>query len=449
MPESINPAIFKAYDIRGVYPEEINEDAAYLIGRAYVKYLEAKVVVVGRDMRVSSPSLFEALSRGITDQGADVIDIGMVATPMLSFFVMNGNYPAGIMISASHNPGKYNAFKLIKNNGPCSFQLYGEKGINDIRDLVMAGDFQEAEEKGKITKADAAEDYHQFMLEKSGDIRGLKVVVDYGNGVGSLSSDFVLSSLPIETISLFKDPDGNFPNHEPNPHEVENLKTLQEKVISEKASLGIFFDGDADRSLIVDESGQIIFPDVVLGVLAKDELMKNPGKKVFYDLRFTKCVAEEVKKDGGAPEMMRVGNPFYKEALLADDGLLAGEFSGHIMFKEFWAIDDGLFSALKFMSIMSREGKKASELAEPFKRCFQTEEINMQVEDADKTFEQVKAKYADGKLVTIDGLLISYDDWWLSLRKSNTEPLVRLRLEADTKELMEKKKEEVLSVIRG
>lgn len=441
--------IFKAYDIRGLYPDEINEEAGYLIGKAFVDFFGCKSVVVGQDMRVSSPSLFEALTRGINEQGADVIDIGMVATPMLSFAVMKWEQSAGIMISASHNAGKYNAFKLVKNGGTGALQIHDGNGIKDLLTIIKKGEFKKAERSGIIIEQSISQEYDEKILSVAGNIKDLKVIVDYGNGVGSLSSKNVLHSLPIKTIEFFEEPDGTFPNHEPNPHEIENMKFLQEKVLEEKADFGIFFDGDADRSIFIDENGEIVFPDIALGVLAQEALKENPGEKIYYDLRFTKAVGEDIEKNGGKPVIMRVGNPFYKEALVEEGGILAGEFSGHIMFKQHQGIDDGLFTAIKFMSAMCKSGKTASELAKPFQKYFQTEEINMQVADAYKTFEKVKEKYADGELLTIDGLLIRYANWWLSLRKSNTEPLVRLRIEAETKELLEGKRAELLSIIQA
>ncbi|MDD5489380.1 MAG: phosphomannomutase/phosphoglucomutase [Candidatus Moranbacteria bacterium] len=445
----MNEKIFKVYDIRGVYPDEINEDAAYLIGKAFVDFLGCNSVVVGRDMRKSSPSLFEALARGITEQGANVIDIGMVTTPMLSFAVMNWNAETGIMISASHNPSQYNAFKLIKNEGKVAQQIFDGGGIEDIKERCLRNNFSASEKKGSITQKDIKAEYRARLESIADGIKGLKVVCDYGNGVGSISAKPVFDSLPVEVVHMYAEPNGDFPNHEPNPHEVENLKDLQKKVVEEQADLGIFFDGDADRSQLVNEKGEIIFPDVALGVLAVDALGEKKKGKVFHDLRFTKSVSEQIAENGGEAVMMRVGNPFYKEALKDDDGLIAGEFSGHIMFREFFGIDDGLYSALKFLGIMCKQRKKASELASPFQKYFQTEEINMKVTDADATIEKIREKYSDGKLITIDGILIDYGDWWLSLRKSNTEPLVRLRMEAKEKKLLEEKRTEVLGIIRG
>ncbi|MFA5871805.1 MAG: phosphomannomutase/phosphoglucomutase [Parcubacteria group bacterium] len=445
----MDPKIFKAYDIRGVYPEEINEDAAYKIGRAIVTFLKCERIVVGRDMRVSSPALFESLTKGITDQGADVIDIGLVTWPMVSFTIMHFKESSGLEVSASHSPAEYNGFKVIKNGGESVLQLSDEDGLEEISEIALEGKFEEPTKKGRIEQKDIKKDYQEYLLARFKDISNLKVICDYGNGIGAVPAEPVLNALPVEAVHLFKEPDGSFPNHMPNPHEIENFKPLQEEIQKQKADLGIFFDGDGDRGELVDENGEIIFPDVELGALALDELSRNPGKKVFYDLRFTKAVAEEVEKAGGQAFMLRVGNPFYKEAMLDEDALVAGELSGHIFFKEHYGIDDGLYSALKFMSLMNRTGKKASELVAPFKKYFQTEEINMKVADADETIEKVRNKYSDGKLITIDGILIDYGDWWLSLRKSNTEPLVRLRIEAKSKELLEEKRKEVLKVIQG
>ena len=265
-------SIFKAYDIRGVYPGEINEGIAYSTGRAFVGFLGCKSVIVGRDMRRSSPSLFEALSKGITDQGADVIDVGMTATPMLSFAVMRWRAEAGIMISASHNPGRYNAFKLIRNGGTGALQIHEGSGMRDIQALAERDDFKTADIRGRIIKKSIDDEYRDHILSFAEDIKNLKVVIDYGNGVGSISAGPVLEALPIEVVEMFREPDGDFPNHEPNPHEIKNLSFLQKKVTEEDADIGIFFDGDADRSLIVDESGKIIFPDIALGVLAVNEL---------------------------------------------------------------------------------------------------------------------------------------------------------------------------------
>lgn len=441
--------IFKAYDIRGVYPSEINEDAAYAIGRALVVFLECKRIVVGRDMRQSSPALFEAVTRGITDQGADVLDIGLVTWPMVSFAVMHFGETHGMEISASHSPSEYNGIKVIRNGGAAALQYSDLDGLKEIGRIATEGKFEDPKTKGKIEKKDINKNYEEYLAARFRDIKDLKIICDYGNGMGAVSAGPVLDALPVETMHLFKELDGTFPNHLPNPHDIENFEYLQKEIKKQGADLGVFFDGDGDRGQLVDEKGNIIFPDVELGALALDELSRHPGKKVSYDLRFTKAVAEEIEKAGGRTKMLRVGNPFYKESMLDPDGLVSGELSGHIFFKEHYGIDDGLYSVLKFMSLMCRTGKKASELVAPFQKYFQTEEINMKVENADETIEKVREKYSDGKLITIDGILIDYGDWWLSLRKSNTEPLVRLRIEAKEKALLEEKRKEVLGIIEG
>jgi len=439
----INPNIFKAYDIRGIYPEEINEEAAYKIGHAFVKFLNAKKIAVGIDARKSSPSLFKEFVRGITDEGCDVINIGMCTTPMLGFAVAYLDLDGGVMISASHNPPEYNAFKLLSKN---SLQLYDDFGIKEVKKLAELS-FENGSSKGKIIKKDILPDYVNHLLKFAKDIKNLKTVCDYGNGVGAVSAKEFLDNLPISTTHLFPEPDGSFPNHLANPHELENLKTLQEKVLEEKADLGIFFDGDADRSILVDEKGEIVPPDLELAILAKEELKNHKGEKVYFDLRFSKIVDEVIKETGGKSVMMRVGNPFYKEKLQKEGGVLAGEFSGHIMFKDNYCLDDGLFAAVKIMGIMSRTKKPLSELIKPFKKYYQTEEINLKVKNPDETLRKVKEEFKDGESINLDGVYIKYSDWWFNLRKSNTEPLVRLRIEADSPELLEEKKREVLNII--
>jgi len=439
----VDRKIFKAYDIRGIYPKEINEKAAYLVGRALVQFLSAGTVVVGRDMRESGIGLFRELARGITDQGADVEDIGMCTTPMLGFAVARFGHDAGVMISASHNPKEYNAFKLIKKPGE---QLSSETGILEIRKLCEKNEFKK-EPKGKIIQRNVLDDYKKHILKYTGDIKDLKVVVDYGNGVGSISSKPVFAELAVDAIHMYDKPDGEFPNHPANPHDHKNMADLQERVLAEKADLGIFYDGDADRSIIIDEKGEIVHADLLLGVLAVEELKKYPGEKIYYDLRFSKTIKEEILRQKGKPVMLRVGNPFYKSALIHDGGILAGELSGHIMYKENYCLDDGLFAAVKTMDVMCRTKKKISELIEPFQKYHQSEEINLPVKDAKITLEKMKNNYTDGKFVDIDGVLVQYKDWWFSLRMSNTEPLVRLRLESNTKELLERKKKELLDLI--
>ncbi|MBI4837159.1 MAG: phosphomannomutase/phosphoglucomutase [Candidatus Portnoybacteria bacterium] len=461
---SINQKIFKTYDIRGVYPEEVNEEAVNKIGSAFAIYLKEKTdfrakrenkvprakragsynIVVGRDARVSSPSLFDALVEGITSQGMNVIDIGICTTPMLIFATKKiGGDIGGIMLSASHSPPDINGLKLM---GERSIQMMEEE-VEPIKQLALAGNFVDAGEKGRIISRSISSKYIQHILSFCGRIKGLKIVADYGNGVGAVSGREVFNKLNIEYIPMYEELDGNFPNHFPDPHNIENMKELRERVKEGKADLGIFFDGDADRSIMIDEAGEIVFADMLVAALAREELKKYPGAKVYYDLRFSKAVKEIIEQGGGVPVMMRVGNPFYKKKMTLEGGVLAGELSGHLFFKENYAIDDGLFAAIKTMDLICKSGKKLSELVNPLKKYFATEEINMKVNDADETFKKIKAHYKDGHSIDLDGVYIEYPDWWFSLRKSNTEPVVRLRIEANSLELLEAKRKELVGLI--
>ncbi len=437
---AINPKIFKAYDIRGIYPDEINEEAAEKIGAAFAKFFANKieVFIVGRDVRVSSPSLFKALVKGITSQGKNVLDIGICTNPMLIFAVKKTPNSAGIMISASHSPWQYNAFKL---NAPHGIQMTDKK-YAPIMEMAIKGDFVPAENRGTIESGIMLEEYMAHVLKYANkELNKLKVVVDYGNGVGVVSAKPVFEKLGVEVIFLYEEPDGKFPNHPADPHDIKNMEELRQRVVAEKADLGIFFDGDADRGIIIDEKGEIVFADLMVALLAEGALKKFPGEKVYYDLRFSKVVKEIVEANGGKPVMMRVGNPFYKEKMEFEGGVLAGEFSGHIFTREGLGIDDGLFASIQIMNVVAESGKKLSELIAPFKKYFATEEINMKVKDADETLKKAAERFEDGHSIDLDGVYIDYQNWWFNLRPSNTEPVVRLTLEANTKELMEKKKE--------
>ncbi len=441
---AVDTGVFKAYDIRGIYPDEVDEELAYLVGKAFATDLNCRKVVVGRDMRKSSDSLFGALCRGLNEMGADVLDIGMCTTPMLNFSVAHYGLDGGIMISASHNPGKYNAFKLI---APPALQMGKGSGMEEIRELVLRDDFDPPEKKGSVVQKDVLDDYLGHIKGFCGNIRDVKIVADYGNGMGAVSAGPLLESLPVEAVHLYPEPDGSFPNHEANPHDISNFSDLQGKVREENADIGLFFDGDADRSAVVDEKGDIVFPDIVLGIIAEHRLDKYDDKRVYYDLRFTKAIKEVVEEKGGTPVMMKVGNPFYKEKLIREGGAFGGELSGHLMFSENHNIDDGLFAAVMLLDVVCSTGKKVSELASPMRKYFQTEEINTKVRDAAAVLEEAKQAFSDGESLDIDGVYVRYPDWWFSLRKSNTEPLVRLRIEADSEELLAEKRKTLTSII--
>lgn len=434
---------FKAYDVRGTYPDEVNEELAYNVGRAFAVFLNAKKVAVGYDMRESSPALLKSLLEGLTDQGADIANIGMVPTPVLNFAVSHYKFDGGIMISASHNPSNYNAFKLVKYP---VLQISSESGMDKIEKLAREKKFPDAE-KGKITEKSVLNDYVSSIAGKFRGIKKMKVVADYGNGMGALTAKPVFEKLGIDAVHLYPEPDPKFPHHEANPHDLSNFRDLQEAVKKSNAGMGIFFDGDADRSYIVDEKGEVVLADVLFCLVISHELEKHPGEKVYYDLRFTKAAKEVIEKHGGIPVMMRVGNPFYKEKLVKEGGIAASEFSGHVMFKENNAIDDGLFAALKVIRIAAGSGKTVSELVKPFMKYPSTPEINMKVEDPDKVMEKARRHFSSGKHIELDGVYIQYPEWWFSLRKSRTEPIVRLRVEASSEKLLNEKKKEIINLM--
>lgn len=436
-------SIFKAYDVRGIYPSEINEDEAYKIGRAFVSFLKAKKIVVGYDMRVSSVSLYESFVKGVTDQGCDVDSIGLVPTPLLNFSVAKYGYDAGAIISASHNPGNYNGIKLI---GKKALQISEYNGMKEIESAVKRNEFKSSEKKGSVSKKETLNDYTNHVL-KLVKISNLNVVVDYGNGIGAVSAKPVFDKLPLKVTSLYDKPDGNFPNHPANPHDLINFHDLQNEVKKKKADLGIFFDGDADRSMIVDENGEIIRSDILLAILSENELKKHPKQKIYYDLRSTRILKETILKAKGEPVMLRVGNPFYKEKLINEGGILGGEYSGHIMFKENYGIDDGLFAALKFMDVMSKTKKKASEIAAPFLKYHKEDEMNIKVQNPDKVINDLKLEFSDKKIFSLDGLSVEDDDWWFNIRKSNTEPLIRINMESKTKKQSEMLKKKIMAHI--
>jgi len=433
--------ILKTYDIRGVYPSQIDEEKVFLIGKALPSFFKGKNIAIGRDGRISSPSLLKSLIKGIREGGGEVVSIGICSTPLLSFTVSKYNLSGGVMVTASHNPKEFNGLKIIKEKG---LQAYGD----EIKALgKMASKGIKKTKEGALVEKDPLRDYLDHLFSLLGKVKDIKVVTDYGNGVASVTGRPFFKEFGVKEIPLFDEIDGEFPNHPANPHDLENMETLIERVKKEKADLGVFFDGDGDRSFLIDEKGEVVFPDLQLALLSKEELKKYPGEKVYYDLRSSKVLEEKIKEMGGVPVMMKVGNPFYKEKLIKEGGVLAGELSGHVMFRENYSIDDGLFSAAKTIKLMEKEGKPLSKLINPFKKYFSSEEINIEVKDKDKAMKRVKLSFKDGKHFDIDGVYVDYQSWWFSLRKSNTEDLVRLRLEAESKELLEEKRKELISLI--
>ncbi len=440
----MNLSAFKAYDIRGQYPEEVNEDLAYSVGRALVRKLSAKTIVVGRDMRLSSPSLSEKIIEGVTCEGADVINIGMCTTPMLNFAVANYGYDGGIMITASHNPGKDNAFKVI---GPGAIQLDEDYGLSDLKEIVKKG-FGQCARSGAVTEKEVLSDYLSHLMSQATNINHMKIAVDYGNGVGAISAKPLFARLDVETIDMYEEPDGNFPNHPANPHDEINFNDLKKKVIDENCDLGIFFDGDADRATFVDENGSIIPIDLLVTLFALEKIKLEKSGKVYYDLRFSKSIPDHIKKAGGEPIMMRVGNPFYKRRLTKEGGLLGAEFSGHIMFPENFNMDDGLFAAIKTIKLISDSNKKISELIESVREYFASPEESYEAKNPDTVQDRLINAFPEASKIELDGTYLDFIDGFISVRQSKNEPqLFRIRVEAKTPEKLSARFKKVKEIV--
>ena len=416
--------IFKAYDIRGIYGEQLNEDIAYKIGRAFAVYIGSKIVVA-RDNRLSSDSLFEALTRGITDEGSDVYNIGLSTSPMFYFAVSNLVCDGGVIITASHNPPQYNGFKMVRSD---AMPLSGEDGIDQIKQLVEENNFSSSK-KGNISTLDITDKYvNSFEIKKY----NLKVVVDTANSVSGLIVNRMFSGVSL--FHLFSELDGSFPNHEPNPLEEKNIKDLKEKVLEHGADIGIAFDGDGDRVFFVDEKGELISSDLIIALIAK-----LIDKKVLYDLRCSNIIKETARDS----VMWRVGHSFIKKKMKDEDIFFGGEYSGHYYLKQGSSyFESPYFVIYKLFEAM--ENKKLSELIAPFKKYYHSGELNFEVKDKQSVIEKVEKNYSYGKITKIDGVRIDFDDWWFLLRGSNTEPILRLIIEAKSKELLDGKIKEII-----
>ena len=437
--------IFKAYDIRGLYPGEIDEDTAYKIGRSFVEFLKAKEVLVGRDMRLSSKDLFDSLTQGIIEQGADVLDLGEISTDALYFASGEFSKPA-IMITASHLSSRHNGFKLCRED---AVPMSKYAGLDDIQKLVVLGGFSQPEKKGKIIEQDILNEYVKHVLSfiDLSKLRPLKIVVDAGNGMAGKMIPLVFKDLPIKITEMYFELDGSFPNHVPNPIKSKNLTDLQRKVKSKKANLGIAFDGDGDRVFFVDEKGKIIKSSLVFALLVKKVLEKYPKGKVVYNMVCSKIVPETIKELGGEAIIGRTGHSFIKHKMKETGAVFAGEHSGHYYFKENFGADSGLIAFLIILEIISTTKKSFSQLIKPFKKYFSIEQTNFKIENQDEILRRLEGKYRDGKLSHIDGLSVEYPDWRFSIRPSNTEVLLRLNLEANSEALMKEKFKEVSGLI--
>jgi phosphomannomutase len=449
----LNRSIFKAYDVRGVYPSEVNEDAARAIGAAFVVYLGASRIAVGRDMRLSSPALAAAFIDGAISQGADVVDYGMISTDMLYFAVARDDHDGGVEITASHNPKQYNGMKMV---GKDARPLSGEAGISDIRDMIANDRLPApAARRGQAISRDTLDDYvdHVMSFIDPSLVKPFNVVLDAGSGMAGHVAPRLFDRLPCRTTRLCFEIDGRFPNHEANPLIEENRRDIVEAVIAENADIGIAWDGDADRCFFVDGTGEFVSGDFVTALLAEAFLLKHHGATIVYDLRASHAVRDTVAQYGGTALMNRVGHAFIKQRMRESQALFGGEVTGHYYFRDNFYADNGFIPALLMLELMSKKGRSLRDLLEPFRRrYFISGEINTTLagmEALPATLGHIAAKYADGRQETLDGLSVEYADWHFNVRPSNTEPLLRLNLEATTPEMMVRQRDEVLALIRA
>jgi phosphomannomutase len=448
-----DPTIFKAYDVRGVYPDEINEDAARAIGVGFAAYLRARRIAVGRDMRLSSPALAAAFIDGVTSQGTDVVDYGMIPTDMLYFAVARDAHDGGVEMTASHNPKQYNGMKMV---GKEARPLSGDAGIGDIRDMIANDRLPPpAGRPGRVTPADALDRYveHVMSFIDPSLVKPFNVVLDAGSGMAGLVAPKLFERLPCRTTRLCFEIDGRFPNHEANPLIEENRRDIVEAVVASKADIGIAWDGDADRCFFVDGGGEFVSGDFVTALLAEAFLLRHRGAAVVYDLRASHAVRDVVARYGGTALMNRVGHAFIKQRMRESEAVFGGEVTGHYYFRDNFYADNGFIPALLMLELMSKKEKSLRELLQPLRReYFISGEINTKLagmEAVSATLDRIAARYRDGNQATLDGLSVDYADWHFNVRPSNTEPLLRLNLEAKTPEMMAARREDVLALIRG
>ena len=446
-------SLFKAYDVRGIVPDELTPAIAREIGRAIVAEIRPDTVVVGRDMRVSSPLLASALIEGIRDAGADVVDIGMVSTDALSFAVGKFGYPAGVMVTASHNPPEYNGFKISREEARA---LSLDEGLDEIRDHVVNGDLpalRPATERGSLVTRDILDDYaaHMLSLINRDALRPLRIVIDAGNGMAGITVPRVFRDLPIEVAPMYFELDGTFPNHPANPIEPDNIAELRRAVVENGYDLGAAFDGDADRVFLVDEKGDAVGGDILTSMVASRMLERNPGAAIVYNLISSRGVPETITAKGGRPIRSRVGHSYIKETMRDEDAVFGGEHSGHFYFRDNWYADSGMAALLFALEMVSESGQPLSEVIAPLDHRFRSGEINTEVEDAAVVMQLIEERYrAEGAEIDhLDGVTVSFPSWWFNVRASNTQPLLRLNVEADDRSTLEAKTAEVLAMIRG
>lgn len=445
---SIDSSIFKAYDIRGVAPEALTPEVAYRAGRAFAVFTQAEQFVLGYDMRMSTPALREAFVQGANEQGVSILDVGMVSTDAIYYAAGKWNVP-GVMITASHNPKQYNGIKFC---GAGAAAVGKESGLLDIEQHIKDNNWPDAGAKGTVEKKDLLHEYldHVLSFVDVAQIKPLKVVADTGNGLGGSVLPELFKRLPqIELTPMYFDLDGNFPNHPASPLEIENVQDAIAKVKEVKADLGLVFDGDADRVFFIDELGGRVTASFIIAMIAEEMLKRTPGASIVYNVVCSKIVPDTIEANGGKGLIERVGHSFIKVRMKANHSVFGGEHSGHYYYGDNYFADSAMITVVTVLELLSRSGLKMSELMSKYQKYFSIEETNSKVEDKAVSLAKLKSTYADAEIAEIDGISFTYPDFWFNVRPSNTEPLLRLNMEARTPELLAQKSEEVLKVIRG
>ncbi len=453
----VDPTIFKAYDVRGLYGEQMDGEVNYQLGRCFARVLGGlrdKPVAelrigLGRDMRLQAPEMAGRLRDGIVAEGATVVDAGMVGTEMLYFLVGSRELDGGAMVTASHNPKAYTGVKLVREG---ALALSGDAGIGEIRDLMLGG-MDDAPGGGEVEVVDIYDDFQRHALGsiEVANVRPLKVVVDGGNGMAGPMVGPLLDRLPLDLIETYWVPDGEFPDHEPNPLLPENRQFIIDRVLDEGADLGIAWDGDADRCFFIDDTGEFVDGDFLTALLSRLVLSKQPGAQIVYDVRASRAVPDTVTAAGGTPHINRVGHAFFKQAMRERDATFGGEVSGHYYFREFWCADSGTLPSLFVLELLGVEGRPLSELVGEFRdRYFISGEINSEVADQEAKMKEIAAAHPGAEISWLDGVSVDYPDWHFNVRPSNTEPLLRLNLESlVSREDMERRRDEMLDFIRS
>jgi phosphomannomutase len=448
----VDPGIFKAYDVRAIYPTQINGEVARRVGRAFIDYLGGapKRIAVGRDVRLSSPEIAGSFIEGARSEGAEITDIGVVGTDMMYFHVASQDLDGGAIITASHNPKEYNGIKMVRRG---ALALSGDAGIKEIKEAIGAGRFADkGTREGTVVPRTISDEYADHCLKfiDVAKVPRIKAVLDPGNGMGAIGATAIFKRLPLELVKMYFDLDGTFPNHPPDPLEEANRREIMERVAAEGAQIGMAWDGDADRCFFVDDTGQFVPGDFVTALLGESFVRKFPGSKVVYDVRASRAVRDRVQAAGGTALMNRVGHAFIKKRMRDENAVFGGEVSGHFYFRDNWYADNGMIPALLVLELLGREGRTLSELLAPLRsRYFITGEINSKVADVAGALRRIEERYGDAEVTKMDGVSVDYADWHFNVRPSNTEPLLRLNLEAGSPADMVRRRDEVLGLIRG